>query len=256
MILVLAGTGDGRELAAELAAAGHQVLASAAMPHGSALLRSVPGITVREGRLDRAGLERLVVEKNVQGILDATHPFATQISTLVWDVACRLGVSYLRWERRAVSLPVNPLVHSAADWEEAVQCIAGLRICRVFLAVGVKPLEFLLRHSALNGCHFTVRVLPVPESVAACQRLGLRTDQIVACQGPGARRVNEALLEACKAQALVIKESGSEGGTGDKIAAAVSLGIHVIVVKRPASVPFAKAANCREDVFRWAAGVV
>lgn len=270
MILVLAGTRDGRDLAAALAAAGWEVLASAATSYGAGLLRSAaPGLAVREGRLDRVAMERLLRSGPVQGILDATHPFAVEVSRLAREAALNCSVPYLRWERPSTALPDSPLVRVVSGWPEAAEQLAGLGARQVFLAVGVKPLNAIINHPALAGCRFTVRVLPVSESLEACRRLGLSPGQIVACQGPGTVKLNEALLEACGAEAFVVKESGREGGTADKVQAALNLNIPVVVVGRPRpegardgeererlseGAPV-MTARCREDVLSWVAGL-
>ncbi len=261
-ILVLAGTRDGRDLVAALAAGGWQVLASAVTPYGAELLRTAaPGLAVREGRLDQATLEELLRSGPVRGLLDATHPFAVEVSRLARETAQNCGIPYLRWERPPVALPASPLVHVVSGWPEAAEKLAALGARRVFLAVGVKPLPAIIDHPALTGCRFTVRVLPVSESLEACRRLGLSPGQIVACQGPGTAKLNEALLEACGAEAFVVKESGGEGGTAEKVCAALNLNIPVVVVSRPSSdggreqlsegVP-ARVARCREEVLSWA----
>jgi precorrin-6x reductase len=266
MMLVLAGTRDGRDLAAALVAAGWQVLASAATPYGAELLRTAtPGLVVREGRLDRAALEELLRSGQVQGLLDATHPFAVEVSRLAREAALNCGVPYLRWERPPAALPDSPLVHVVSDWPEAAEQLAALGARQVFLAVGVKPLSAIINHPALAGCRFTVRVLPVSESLDTCRRLGLSPGQIVAFQGPGTVRLNEALLEACDAEAFVVKESGGEGGTAEKVRAALNLNIPVVVVGRPAAdsggrdlLPEGgpvRVAWCQEDVLDWAASL-
>jgi precorrin-6x reductase len=265
-ILVLAGTGDGRELAEALAAAGCRVLASAATPYGAELLRTAgPDLTVREGPLDRTALEELLRSGRFQGLLDATHPFATEVSPLAREAARDCGVSYLRWERPPAALPDSPLVHLAANWQEAAERLAALGARQVFLAVGVKPLQEITGYPALAGCRFTVRVLPVPASLETCRSLGLGLEQIIACQGPGTLRLNEAMLDAAGAEAFVIKESGSEGGTAVKVQAALNLGIPVVVVGRPGSsaqvekqlpgVEPGRVARCRAEVLEWAAGL-
>ncbi len=220
-----------------------------------------PGLAVREGRLDRAALEELLRSGPVRGLLDATHPFAVEVSCLARETAQNCGIPYLRWERPPVALPASPLVHVVSGWPEAAEKLAALGARRVFLAVGVKPLPAIIDHPALTGCRFTVRVLPVSESLEACRRLGLSPGQIVACQGPGTVKLNEALLEACGAEAFVIKESGGEGGTAEKVCAALNLNIPVVVVSRPSSdggreqlsegAP-ARVARCREEVLSWA----
>jgi len=257
MILVLAGTKEGRDLAAALAGAGYRVIASAATPYGGELLRTQPGVSVREGPLSAAGLLELIEAEEVRGILDATHPFATKISGLAREIALRRGIPYLRWERPRLPLPAHdPLVTRVPDWEGAAECLAAAGRRRVFLAVGVKPLTFFLTHPALRGLRFTVRVLPVPESLHACLQLGLRPDQIVALQGPGTQKFNEALLEEYRAEILVVKESGSAGGTEEKIAAAQARGLPVIVVDRPPAAAGGggcEVATCLAQVRLWAA---
>jgi precorrin-6x reductase len=266
MILVLAGTLDGRELAAELAAAGFEVLASAATPYGAELLRgATPGLAVREGRLDRVALESLLRSQPVEGLLDATHPFAVEVSRLAQEAALNCNLPYLRWERLSTPLTDSPLVHLVSGWPEAAERLAALGARQVFLAVGVKPLNAIINHPALAGCHFTVRVLPVSESLEACRGLGLSPEQIIACQGAGTVKLNEALLEAFGAEAFVIKESGPEGGTADKVQAALNLNLPVVVVGRPEASggererssgrPPVLTARRREDVLSWAAGL-
>lgn len=234
MIFVLAGTREGRELAATLVRAGHRVMASAVTPYGAELLRQIPGVVVWEGALNAEQFAALIKNQGIKGILDATHPFATEITRLAQEAAARCGVPYLRWERPETPLPRDhPLIHLVETWEEAVLKVASLSGRRVFLAVGVKPLSLFLTHTALRGRQFTVRVLPLPESLRVCYQLGLRPDQIVALQGPGTQKMNEALLEEYQTEVLVTKESGDVGGTKEKVAAACALGIPVVVVQRP-----------------------
>lgn len=257
MLLVLAGTKDGRDLAGILAAEGFRVLASAATAYGGELLQEVPGIAVHVGRLDAEGLNRLVEAYDIKGIVDATHPFAVEISRLAREAAASRRIPCLCWERPPASLckENSQLLHRAADWEGAVRCLAALRAKRLFLAVGVRPLAFFVNHPALRGRHFLVRVLPLPEAVAACRRLGLRPEQICALQGPVTQELNRALLEHFRAEALVTKESGPAGGTGEKVAAALSLGIPVVLVDRPRVESAAPKASTVEEVLRWAAEV-
>lgn len=255
MILLLAGTGDGRRLAEALHKAGIPVLASVVTAYGAELLNELQGIRVRKGPLDNEGLKSLVAASGVRGILDATHPFAAEATRQAQAAAEALKLPYLRWERPAAELPVSPLVHRVEGWDEAAQEIYLLGVEQVFLTVGVKPLERLVGHPSLARCTFTVRVLPLPESVMACRRLGLAANRIIAMQGPGSLKLNRALLEEYGAQALVTKESGEEGGISGKVQAALDLGVHVVVVGRPREAA-APAATSIEQVLEWAERVL
>lgn len=256
MILVLAGTKDGRDLAGALAGAGFRVLASAATTYGGELLQEVPGIAVHTGRLDTEGLERLMEAHGIKGILDATHPFAVEISRMARKTAVSRGISCLCWERPPAGLPAgSPFLHRVADWQAAAGCLAALDVKRIFLAVGVKPLAFFVNHPSLHSCRFVARVLPLPEAITTCLRLGLHPEQICALQGPGTRELNRAIFEHFRAEALVTKESGPAGGTEEKVSAALSLEIPVVLVERPRLGSILPVASTVDEVLRWAARV-
>lgn len=252
MILVLAGTADGKDLAARLAASGFKVLASAATSYGGEVLQSLTGLAVRWGALDEAGFSKVIEEEDINGILDATHPFAFEVSRLARDAAGRFGIPYLRWEREAANVPYpHPLVFQVSSWEEAVLNLAGLNVQRVFLAVGVKPLEFFLQHPLLRSCQFVVRVLPLTQSLNTCLKLGLKPEQVVTFWGVASKELNEALLQHFAAQALVTKESGRQGGTEEKVSAALEIGIPVVVVRRQQELR-TEVAKTWEQVKAWA----
>ncbi len=251
MILLLAGTKDGRRLAAAIVKAGFRVMASAATPYGGELLREISGVLVHTGRLDAAGLERLAAKHKVKGILDATHPFAVEITRISQEVASSLELPYLCWERQPVKLPDSKLLHRVKTWDGAAVKIKELDARIVFLAVGVNPLPFIVGHPLLSCCRFVARVLPLAGSVSNCLRNGLKPGQIVALQGPGSRELNSALFEHFQAEALVIKESGPEGGTPEKAAAALELGIPVVLVERPTAGADVPTASNIEKVIHW-----
>lgn len=69
--------------------------------------------------------------------------------------------------------------------------------------------------------------------LAECRRLGFSPGDIVAMQGPFSRELNEALFREYAADVVVSKNSGRQGGADAKFAAAVSLGLHLVVIDRP-----------------------
>ena len=105
VILVLAGTGDGRLLARELIREGHQVLASALTDYGGRLLAQEDGCEVRVGALSADTLANLISEQGIRAVVDATHPYAENITALAVEVCQRGGISYLRYRRAETPLP-------------------------------------------------------------------------------------------------------------------------------------------------------
>lgn len=236
VILVLAGTSDAGKIISELAARGLGVLASSLTPYGAVLARAAGAGQVLTGPLDAAGMEEVLARYPVRLLVDATHPFATGISAEAHRAALRKGVPYLRWERPPGNAS-GPGVYRTASWEEAAWKAFSLGKV-VFLTTGSRHLApFVAEAARAPGRWLVARVLPVTESLEACQRLGLLPSQIVAMQGPFSRELNRALFSFYQAEVVVTKESGPQGGVEAKIAAARDLNLPLVVVERPASLP-------------------
>ncbi|MDA8337393.1 MAG: precorrin-6A reductase [Peptococcaceae bacterium] len=229
MIVVLAGTSEGRVLARTLAGRGRRVVACTATAYGGELLAG-SGCTVRSGPLGETSLSGLVSGARV--LVDATHPFAREISVLAARTAADHGIPYLRYSRPAFSLPDDPLVHPVPDFGAAALLAPRLGSV-IFLATGSKTLDLFLPPARAAGCRVVARVLPAEGVVARCLSLGLSPADIVAAQGPFGREVNVALLRHFGAGVMVTKEDGAPGGLGEKLAACLELGVPLVVVGRP-----------------------
>jgi len=101
------------------------------------------------------------------------------------------------------------------------------------LTTGSKTLPGFAAAARRSGKRLVVRVLPDPGVLAGCFALGLKSSDVIALQGPVSYELNRALFCAYRAEVLVTKESGPAGGTAEKIAAALDLGMRVVVVERP-----------------------
>jgi precorrin-6A/cobalt-precorrin-6A reductase len=266
VILLLGGTSDARELAAELRGAGYDVLVSTASEYG-ARLAAPSGADVRGGPLDVEELDRLV--SGADAVVDATHPFAERISAAAASGCTRLGRPYLRVERPAGELPGE--VVRAADAAEAARIAAELASVSggaVLLTVGSRTVDVYALAAREAGVRLIARVLPLPESLAACAAAGLEPRDVLAMQGPASSELDAALLRHLGAAVLVTKESGEAGGLGEKLRAVELAGATAVIVARPAepatgrdapdasagaASPRAEAARSAADVIAWLA---
>ncbi len=231
MILVLAGTRDGRKLAAELVEAGFSVIASVVSDYGRELINDRQ-ITVHSGPLDRQQLVCLIRDRNIAAVVDASHPYAQNVSCNAIE-ACRLtAVKYLRYERPAVALPAYAGLHPVPDYPTAAKTAAGLgRI--VFLTTGSRHLQLFKSEPQLTGHRLIARVLPDPAVMQACIEAGFNPGDIIALQGPFSHELNVALFREYHAEVIVTKNSGSLGGSDTKITAAIELGLPIVIIDRP-----------------------
>jgi len=230
-VWVFSGTSDGNALAAELAGQSWNVIVSAASDYGrEALAAKYPGLTVRAGRMGMEARRMELKRSQARAIIDATHPFATQISAQLISLAQELGLPYVRYER-PVAKPA-PDARLCRTMEEAAEKALddGKRI---FLATGSKDLAVFLQSKRASEAEWFVRITPDASSMASALAAGISRAHICAMQGPFSREFNEMLWRNWKIDCVVTKEAGEAGGYTAKAEAARALGISFLVVQRP-----------------------
>lgn len=232
MILVLAGTLDGRELAAYLAQSGQQVLVSVVSSYGRSLAE-LPGISVHTGQLSLDGMKALITVQGITAVVDASHPYAENVSVNAMAACAASHIRYIRYERSEVSVPDYGQLHLTRDAGEAAKIAAGLGKV-VFLTTGSRTLQVFKNEPLLQNCRVIARVLPQPDVVNECINLGFSPGDIVAMQGPFSRELNIALFKEFGAEVIITKNSGTIGGADTKLAAAMELGLPIVMIGRPA----------------------
>lgn len=230
-LMVLAGTEDGRKLAALLQERGHEILVSTLTEYGAEIAHG-QGLKARSGALSELELKTILQEQEITALIDATHPYAQNIRVLAQKVARETGIPYFRWERPQGQYPEHPLIHFVPDLETAA-ALAGRLGKRIFLSTGSRNLPQWLSLPELKDCEIFVRVLPTAAVLQQCEELGLKPAQITAMQGPFSQQFNEALWQQLKIEVVISKESGAIGGTDEKVQACLNLDIPIIILERP-----------------------
>ena len=233
MILVLAGTQDGREIAAGLREAGYEVIASVVSEYGRELVAQ-SGVPVQAAAMNEQELQQFVIQHGIRLMIDATHPYAVNVSRNARQVAANLHIPCLRYERPDSALPIYAKLVLAPDMQRAAEMAVGLGKT-VFLTTGSHSLPLFRAAAAGRDCRLIARVLPQPEVIADCIANGFSPADIIAAQGPFSQELNRELFRAYGADVMVTKNSGVIGGTDAKIAAAIELGLMIVVVQRPAA---------------------
>ncbi len=231
MILLLAGTYEGRRMFALLKREGWPVIASTVSSYGADLITADTDEEIVWGELDKAGLIALVKAKDVSVLIDATHPFASRISKLAMQAAEELQIDYLRLERKIIEIPKHPLVTRIKQLEEIEEHIEDRQV--VFSTLGSKALPILLPMVKRKKARLIVRVLPTAEVIGKCEQLGLNARQIVALKGPFSKDLNQQLFMYYQAGLILSKESGVAGGLDTKIEAALELDLPILVLGLP-----------------------
>ncbi|MEH1868558.1 MAG: cobalt-precorrin-6A reductase [Nostoc sp.] len=225
-VLILGGTGDAAELAARVATIqGLDVITSLA---GRTREPSVPLGDLRVGGFGGvAGLASYLRVMQIDLLIDATHPFASQISFNAANAANEVGVPRLMlirppWEKGSGDRWME------VDSIEAAAASLANQAHRVFLTVGRQELAAFAH---LEEIWFLMRMIDPPVDDA------LVPPGMVLCdRGPFTLNNERQILIDNKIDTIVSKNSGGDA-TKPKIIAARELGVKVVMVNRPAIPP-------------------
>ncbi len=240
-LLLLGGTTEARELAARLAGEPTRVITSLA---GRLQEPRLPAGQLRSGGF--GGVDALVAW--IRGhepvvVVDATHPFAVQISVHALAAAAITGTPLLRLTRPGwVAGPGNhwlrvPTIAAAADLLPNV----GIR---PLLTTGRRDLAAFTEHPDCGRLNLLVRCIepptaPLPPRVT-----------VLADRGPFTLGDERALMTERGVDVVVTRDSGGQA-TRAKLDAARELGLHVVMVDRPPPLGGAAGAVSVEEAVRW-----
>jgi precorrin-6A/cobalt-precorrin-6A reductase len=237
-ILILGGTSEARQLAGRLAARGDvAVTLSLAGRTENPVSQPVP---TRVGGFGGAeGLARYLSEHHVDLLIDATHPYAARISTNAAQAAESMGTPILA-VRRPGWEPVEGDRWTVVDTVVEAVTALGATPRRVFLALGRQEVAAF---ESSRPHHYLIRsVDPVKPP------LDVPDATYILARGPFAEADEKALLVAQRIDVVVSKNSGGASTYG-KIAAARSLGVEVVMIRRPA-LPQVLSAETVEELVR------
>jgi precorrin-6A/cobalt-precorrin-6A reductase len=238
-ILILGGTTEARQLAQRLAGRTDlTVVLSLAGRTAAPVQQPVP---VRIGGFGGAqGLAVYLGERQVDALIDATHPYAAIISRNAADAARAARVPLLALRRPGWVPVAGDRWTEVADTVGAVQALGDTSRC-VFLALGRKEIA---PFAAAPHHHYLVRsVDPVVPPLAVPDAA------YITGRGPFAESDERTLLEQHGVDVIVAKNSGGAATYG-KIAAARALGLPVIMLRRPA-MPDVEAVETVDDAVAW-----
>ena len=100
-ILIFGGTTEGRVLSEKLSKLNKEdsIIVSVASDYGEEMLRGIEGVSVHVGRLDKEQMAAFFRNNRIEVVVDATHPFATEVTENIKDACSETGVRYLRLRR-------------------------------------------------------------------------------------------------------------------------------------------------------------
>lgn len=242
---LIGGTGDSVDLVQHIVDHSFPCVVTVTTPTAYDLYPVNSMITIEMGQLDPIGIQQLCTQETVKGIIDASHPFAINISRQVIEFSQAEGIPYLRYERP--SLKLNDQAISLDSFEDLIKG-NYLENKRVLLTVGCQALaKFKSWHK--KAVLYT-RILPRSESLKMALNAGFPESQIIALRPPISLELERSLWQQWDIDLVVTKASGKQGGEDIKAKVAKELGIRLIVIKRP-SLPYPQQTEQISDIIEF-----
>ena len=187
-----------------------------------------------------AGLKTFLQETGTTHVVDATHPFASQMSVHAIAACKALGLPL-------IALTRPPWTEQPGDtWQrvpDIASAVAALNrpAARVMLALGRMHIAAF---SPNPQHHYLLRLVDPPDQV-----LPFPNATTIVDRGPFSVAGDRALMAAHRIDLVVSKNSGGTGAVA-KIEATRALGLPVIMIDRPA-IPEREEAASVETTLKW-----
>lgn len=227
-VLIFAGTTEGRTLSEYLSENRIEHTVCVATEYGEEVLSASPYMTIHQGRMDVGEMEKLMQTGSFSAVVDATHPYAVEVTANIRKASQEAQLPYLRLKRCLDTETEGSVFyfHSNEECVDALEKTEG----NILLTNGSKELATYCNHPMVKE-RLYVRILPGMESISICTELGIKGKQMIAMQGPFSAEMNEAILHQFEIACMVTKKSGRQGGYPEKLEAAKRAGIPVYVIE-------------------------
>ena len=237
--LVFAGTTEGREAALMLARRGISVMAFTATDYGHEVLDGaadgLQNLAVESGRLSEEQIRELLLgEASDTLVIDATHPYAAQVTANIRRACMDAQKRYIRIVRKSTfagepaGVTVLADAQALCEWANREENIKK----KILLTTGSKDLRIYTEIESYRD-RVWPRILPDMDSLRIATELGYKKSNIICMQGPFSTEMNIAMIKSVGADVLVTKDTGATGGFDSKLEAALSAGIEAVVIGRP-----------------------
>ena len=210
MVLVFGGTTEGRKAVEVLEEAGTTYYYSTktgeqdiALHHGKRI----------DGAMDAEAMQTFCREHDIRLMVDAAHPFASQLHKTIAQISEKQNIPVIRYER--IYPPRSADITWIDDYSQVPTDIHSL-----LATTGVQSIS-KLKYLEAKGIKVIYRILNRESSIHLAHQQGATDEQL--CFYP----------QMAEAEAVLMKESGESGGFSEKIAEAKEKGMRIFALKRP-----------------------
>lgn len=243
MIWIVGGTSEAGILAEAFNKSGTAYIMTIATEEGKDFFKHC---NVKIGRMTKEEMIAFCQTEKISTIADVSHPYALIVSQNAKEAAQELGIKYVKFLRSPVRENKN-ILHFQ-NIESLCKFLSTLKSSTVFFTTGSKNISDFEKYRSSN--RFVYRVLPTADSIEKCKTCGVSTQDIIAVVGPVSQELNAAMFRAYNAEYVVLKDSGTSGGTNEKLEACAALKIIPLMLDRQDQDGISSIEKIKEEVLQ------
>ncbi|MDU1322268.1 MAG: cobalt-precorrin-6A reductase [Clostridium botulinum] len=254
MIALILGTSEGREILSLLNKFTDDILISTATAYGGEILKTHKYKKLNTKPLNKEELLNMLKENQVNILIDASHPYALEVTKNAREVSKDLNIEYVRYERpsSAAEFKGNKKVVFLEDYKDLNEALKNIK-GNILNTSGSRNMDKILDLKLEN--RIIHRVLPSIKVLEDCFNLGIKVEDIMAIKGPISKELNKAFIKDYDAKALILKDSGPQGGTKEKILACLECDIYALVIRRK-KINYEREFNNIEDLVEYISSMI
>jgi precorrin-6A/cobalt-precorrin-6A reductase len=249
MIGLILGTTEGKDILSLLNRFTDDIFVSTATAYGGSLLENYKYKIVNTKPLKEEDLLENFKKYNIDILIDASHPYAVEITENTMRVCEKLNIEYIRYERPSVLEDFQDYknVITVENYEELYNPLSKIQ-GNILNTTGSNNIEKLLSLKLTN--RIIHRILPSVKVMEKCFDLGVEVEDIIAIKGPFSKEFNKALIDEYNVTAMILKDSGIQGGTLEKLQCCIEENIYAIVIRRK-TIDYKKVFYNKEDLIKY-----
>lgn len=235
MIVIFGGTTEGKVAAQSLDTAGSPFYYSTR--GGTQEIELHNGIMV-SGGMDAEEMKKFCNDNDIRIIVDAAHPFASQLRETIRVTATDLKIPVIRYER--LFQERDSSIIWCRNYAEAIKKLKKDNITKLLALTGVMTIAKLKPYWSDNRIDCRFRVLERAESLQIATNAGFHKEKLLffndnysSCTQDEIIQEEYTIMRSISPEAIITKESGMSGYFKEKTEAAKKLGIKIYAVMRP-----------------------
>lgn len=231
MIGFILGTSEGRKILSLINKYTDDIAVSTATAYGGNILKEFSIKVLNTKPLNKEEMIAWIELNEINILVDASHPYAQEVTKTALECANDLNIKYVRYERQGALENINgEYVLRVKNYDEAIEIIKNIDGNTLNSTGGNNVSKFLNLNLKYRIIH---RILPSPKVLTNIVESGISIKDIIAVQGPISYELEKAFINQYNIKAILTKDSGIEGGVLEKLKAVRECKIKLIVIEKP-----------------------